>query len=70
MIAAFTRSLGETGATLIVMGADRTVPVLIVDWVEENAFYAAALASVIVILISALLLALTRVFMPKESQRL
>jgi len=70
MIAAITRSLGETGATLIVMGADRTVPVLIVDWVEENAFYAAAFASGLVILISAILLALTRIFMPKESTRL
>lgn len=62
MIAAFTRSLGETGATLIVMGGARTVPVLIVDWVEENAFAAAAVASILVIIISALLLALTRMF--------
>ncbi|MHA1583921.1 MAG: ABC transporter permease [Promethearchaeota archaeon] len=64
LIAAFTRSLGETGATLIVMGGARTIPVLIVDWVEENVFSAAAIASVIVILISAILLALTRMFSP------
>lgn len=70
MIAAFTRSLGETGATLIVMGADRTVPVLIVDWVEENAFISAAFASVLVIIISAFLLALVRMFTPTIKQRL
>ena len=29
MIAAFTQSLGETGATLVVMGGDRTVPAAI-----------------------------------------
>ncbi len=64
MIAAFTRSLGETGATLIVMGAARTVPVQIVDWVEQTAFSSAAFASVMVIIVSALLLSLTRFFEP------
>ncbi len=66
MIAAFTRSLGETGATLIVMGGDRTVPVMIVDWVEENIWSAAALASVIVIILSAILLLLLRVINPDK----
>ncbi|MBN2157469.1 MAG: ABC transporter permease subunit [Candidatus Lokiarchaeota archaeon] len=66
MIAAFTRSLGETGATLIVMGADRTVPVLIVDWVEQSAFSSAAFASTMVIIISAFLLALIRFFEPEQ----
>ena len=70
MIAAFTRSLGETGATLIVMGADRTIPVLIVDWVEENAWAAAALASVLVIILSAILLILLRVFSPSTEDKL
>jgi thiamine transport system permease protein len=70
MIAAFTRSLGETGATLVVMGADRTIPVLIVDWVEENAWAAAALASVLVIILSALLLLLLRLFMPTTKEEL
>ncbi|TFG18618.1 MAG: iron ABC transporter permease [Promethearchaeota archaeon] len=64
MIAAFTRSLGETGATLIVMGAARTVPVQIVDWVEQTAFSSAAFASVVVIIVSAMLLGLTRIFEP------
>jgi thiamine transport system permease protein len=70
MIAAFTRSLGETGATLVVMGADRTIPVLIVDWVEENEWNVAALASVIVIILSAILLILMRVFSPSKKERL
>lgn len=70
MIAAFTRSMGETGATLIVMGADRTIPVLIVDWVEENAFSAASFASVLVIFLSALLLLLLRVFTPENKEGL
>ena len=33
---AFTRSLGETGVILVVMGADRTIPVLIVDWSNKT----------------------------------
>ncbi|RLI62360.1 MAG: hypothetical protein DRO88_11910 [Promethearchaeia archaeon] len=70
MIAAFTRSMGETGATLIVMGADRTIPVLIVDWVEENAFSAAAFASIVVIFLSAILLLLLRIFTPKTKEEL
>ncbi len=70
MIAAFARSLGETGATLIVMGAARTVPVLIVDWVEETAFSSAAFASTLVIIVSAFLLAMTRFFEPKRKDSL
>lgn len=66
MIAAFTRSLSETGATLIVMGGDRTIPVLIVDWVEQTAFSSASFASAMVIIVSAFLLALTRFFEPKQ----
>ncbi|WP_457556642.1 ABC transporter permease [Candidatus Harpocratesius sp.] len=70
MIAAFTRSLGETGATLIVMGADRTIPVLIVDWVEENSFSSAAFASVLVIILSGVLLLLLRLFSPTKEEGL
>ncbi len=55
-IMVFTRSLGETGATLVVMGNIRTVPVLIVDWVEANAFASAIFASTIVIIFSAFLI--------------
>ena len=55
-IMVFTRSLGETGATIVVMGNVRTVPVLIVDWVESNAYASAIFASVIVIIISTILI--------------
>jgi thiamine transport system permease protein len=59
-IMVFTRSLGETGATIVVMGSIRTVPVLIVDWVEANAFPAAIFASFIIIIFSAFLIFLLR----------
>lgn len=51
-ILAFTRSLGETGATLVVMGPVQTVPVLIVDLVEQHLWPAAAFAASILMLIS------------------
>jgi thiamine transport system permease protein len=70
LIAAFTRSLGETGATLVVMGGDRTIPVLIVDWVEASAWSAAAFASVVVIILSALLLLILQVFSPSKENKL
>ena len=59
-IMTFTRSLSETGATIVVMGIDRTIPVLIVDWVEAQALQAASLASVILIIISYSLLLVVR----------
>ncbi|MFX1479272.1 MAG: ABC transporter permease [Promethearchaeota archaeon] len=55
-IMVFTRSLGETGATIVVMGSIRTVPVLIVDFVEANAYGSAIFASFIVILFSGFLI--------------
>ncbi|MGQ4873129.1 MAG: ABC transporter permease [Promethearchaeia archaeon] len=64
-IMVFTRSLGETGATLVVMGSVRTVPVLIVDWVEANSFPAAIFASIIVIIFSAFLIFLLRLITKK-----
>ncbi|MBS7287519.1 MAG: ABC transporter permease subunit [Candidatus Freyarchaeota archaeon] len=51
-ILAFTRSLGETGATLVVMGPVQTVPVLIVDLVEQHLWPAAAFAASILMLVS------------------
>jgi thiamine transport system permease protein len=59
-IITFTRSLGETGATLVVMGLARTVPVLIVDWVEAQSLAAAAFASIIIIIFSFLLIFILR----------
>lgn len=65
-IMVFTRSLGETGATIVVMGNIRTVPVLIVDWVEANAFPSAVFASVIVIIFSAFLIFALRTITKKR----
>ena len=59
-IMVFTRSLGETGATIVVMGGIRTIPVLIVDWVEANSFGAAIFASILVIVFSAILIFILR----------
>jgi thiamine transport system permease protein len=55
-IMVFTRSMGETGATIVVMGSIRTIPVLIVDWVEANVYASAIFASTIVIIFSAFLI--------------
>ena len=59
-ILSFTRSLGETGATIVVMGTIRTVPVLVVNWVEAMALPAAAFASVVLIATSYVLMLLFR----------
>ncbi|MBN1215189.1 MAG: iron ABC transporter permease [Candidatus Lokiarchaeota archaeon] len=59
-IMVFTRSLGETGATIVVMGGIRTIPVLIVDWVEASALPSAIFASLIAIIIGAILIILLR----------
>lgn len=66
-IMTFTRSLGETGATIVVMGNIRTVPVLIVDWVEANAYASAIFASVIVIIFSAFLIFILRTVRKKRT---
>lgn len=59
-ILTFTRSMSETGATIIVMGASRSIPVLIIDLVEQEALPAAAFAASMLIGISFLLLLLAR----------
>jgi ABC-type spermidine/putrescine transport system permease subunit II len=52
-IMAFTRSVGETGATLAVAGpAIVTAPVFIVSLVREQNFYPAALATMVLLLVS------------------
>lgn len=60
-ILAFAHSLGETGATFIVMGRDITVPTLVVNMVEALAIPAAQFASAFLIAIALVLLALFRV---------
>jgi thiamine transport system permease protein len=51
-IMAFTRSLGETGATLSVVKSANTVPVYIVDLVTDKSYYPAALACLVLIIIT------------------
>jgi ABC-type spermidine/putrescine transport system permease subunit II len=60
-ILAFTRSLGETGATFIVMGRDVTVPTLVVNMVEALARPAAYFTATFLIILSLILLAMIRI---------
>jgi len=55
-ILSFTHSLGETGATFIVMGRDATVSTLVVTMVEALAIPAALFASTYLIALSLILL--------------
>ena len=61
-ILSFTRSLGETGATFIVMGRDVTIPVLVVNMVEALAIPAALFTSTYLIILSLVMLAIVRIF--------
>lgn len=64
-----SRSLSETGATIIVQdGKTRTVPVLIVDLVESEALPAAAFAAGLLVVISFLLLILIRLLDRDEEE--
>jgi len=60
-ILAFTRSLGETGATFIVMGRDITVPALVVNMVEALVIPAALFTSTYLIILSMFLLVIIRI---------
>jgi len=60
IILSFTHSLGETGATFLVMGSDVTVPPLVVNMVEALAIPAALFASAYLIGLSMVLLFLFR----------
>ena len=60
LVMSFTRSMGETGATLVVSGMIRTVPLLIVDWVETVNTAAAGFASVVLIIFSFIMLIILR----------
>ena len=59
-IMAFTRSLGETGATLAVVRNANTVLVYIVDLIKEQSYYPAALACIVLIAISFITMMLMR----------
>jgi molybdate transport system permease protein len=60
VILSFTRSLGETGATLLVMGSATTIPPLVVNMVESLAIPAALFASTYLIALAFLLLMVFR----------
>ncbi|MHA2203666.1 MAG: ABC transporter permease, partial [Candidatus Hodarchaeales archaeon] len=60
-ILSFTHSLGETGATFIVMGRDITVPALVVNMVEALAIPAALFTATYLIILSLILLTIIRV---------
>jgi len=51
-IMAFTRSLGETGATQAVVASAVTAPVYIVKLIKSEAFYTAGLACIVLIIVS------------------
>jgi ABC-type spermidine/putrescine transport system permease subunit II len=59
-ILSFAHSLGETGATFIVMGRDVTVPALVVNMVEALAIPAALFTSTYLIVLSMVLLTVIR----------
>ncbi len=65
-IMTFTRSMSETGATIICMGVERTIPVLLVDFFESSTFPAAAFAATILIVISFILLLILRAVSKEE----
>jgi ABC-type spermidine/putrescine transport system permease subunit II len=60
VILSFTRSLGETGATFLVMGSDTTIPPLVVNMVESLAIPAALFASTYLIAVAFILLMVFR----------
>ncbi|MHA1368565.1 MAG: ABC transporter permease subunit, partial [Promethearchaeota archaeon] len=64
-ILAFTRSLGETGATIIVSGLFETAPLVVVAQRQAMNFPAAAFLSMILIIISVTMLMILRVFSRK-----
>lgn len=66
MIMSFTRSMGETGATIVTAGLVRTVPLIIVDWFETGELAVAGFASVLLIVFSFVMLLLLRRSMEKR----
>ncbi|MFX1512043.1 MAG: ABC transporter permease, partial [Promethearchaeota archaeon] len=60
-IMAFTRSIGETGATLAVSPDTTTAPKLIVDLIAENNYFYASLATILLIFFTSVAIFLTRV---------
>jgi len=62
MILVFTRSLSETGATMMVAGAYLTAPTIVVAYKQASDIHSAAAVSVILIAVAVALLLATRAF--------
>ena len=71
-IMSFTRSIGETGATLAVSPESITAPVFIVDLIKraDPDYFFAALTTIVLILISSLLIFFLRATVIRKSKRL
>lgn len=68
-IMAFTRSLGETGATQAILGNNaQTAPVYIVSLVKAHAFFQAGLACIILILVSYVFMLMLRYITKKRKE--
>jgi thiamine transport system permease protein len=65
---AFTRSLGETGATLAIQSSASTAPVYIVNLVRGGSYYQAGLACIILIFVSYLAMLALRYFTKKRKE--
>jgi ABC-type sulfate transport system permease component len=70
-IMSFTRSIGETGATLAVSPESITAPVFIVDLIKqaEPNYFFAALTTIVLILISSLLIFVLRAKVVRKKRR-
>jgi ABC-type sulfate transport system permease component len=68
-IMAFTRSLGETGATQAILGNNApTAPVFIVALVQDEAFFQAGLACIILIIVSYVFMLMLRYITRKRKE--
>ena len=68
-ILAFTRSLGETGATLAISPTMNTVPVYITNLVNQHAYSEAAMCSIVLILICFVIIFGLRMITNRRSRR-
>lgn len=59
-ILSFTRSLGETGATVSIDNTVISIPVLIVNWIDQGNYHQAIFASVFLVVICFILLLIVR----------
>lgn len=68
-IMAFTRSLGETGATQAILGNNApTAPVFIVSLVRSDAFFQAGLACIVLIIVSYVFMLMLRYLTKKRKE--